>query len=75
MPAKPSAIPIDKLVESWPPHLTHSAANRGDSLMPQTYSLPLDGTGRLAGDVQGDAVDARNLVDDAVAYLLQKIVR
>src|SRR4028119_356473 len=42
--------------------------------MPGPSSLPLDGAGRLAGDVQGDAVDAGDLVDDAVAYLLEKVV-
>src|SRR4028119_192685 len=48
-----------------------TGATRSD---PKPYSLPLDGAGRLAGDVEGDAVDARDLVDDAVAYLLQEVV-
>jgi hypothetical protein len=28
-------------------------------------SLPLDGTGRLRGDVEDDAIDPLDLVDDA----------
>jgi hypothetical protein len=28
-------------------------------------SFPLDGAGRLAGDVEADAVDASDLIDDA----------
>src|SRR6266513_1020402 len=38
-------------------------------------SLPLDGRGRLGGDVVGDAVDAAHLVDDAVGDLGEQLVR
>src|SRR5919112_5940862 len=44
------------------------------SLKPVAYSLPFYGPRRLARDVQGDAVDAGDLVDDAVGDLLQQVV-
>src|SRR3712207_5106574 len=44
------------------------------SLKPVAYSLPFYGPRRLACDVQGDAVDAGNFVDDAVGDLLQEVV-
>src|SRR3712207_1923275 len=44
------------------------------SLNPVAYSLPFYGPRRLARDVQGDAVDAGDLVDDAVGDLLQQVV-
>ena len=36
--------------------------------------LPLDRAGRLRGDVEGDAVDAADLVDDAVGGSLEQVV-
>lgn len=40
----------------------------------RTRSLPLDGGGRLRGDVVDDAVDAAHLVDDAVRHRRQRLV-
>mmetsp|Transcript_38655 Transcript_38655/g.69275 ORF Transcript_38655/g.69275 Transcript_38655/m.69275 type:complete len:594 (-) Transcript_38655:193-1974(-) len=40
---------------------------------PATLSLPLDGAGRLAGDVVHDAVHAAHLVADAGGDLLEKV--
>ena len=37
-------------------------------------SFPLDGTGRLAGDIQHDPVDALHLVDDAIGDIAQQLV-
>src|SRR5207249_2456719 len=38
-------------------------------------SLPLDCSRRLAGDVKTNAVDAFDLVDNAIGDLLQQVVR
>src|SRR4051794_35418195 len=47
----------------------------GGSNLQSRRLFPLDGARRLAGNIQSHPIHARNLVDDAVAYPLQEIVR